>query len=155
MMKRIAWILCMSVLSIGANAQSGGKGDSERLWYTEPASVWLEALPLGNSRIGAMVYGGTDCEVIQLNEETFWSGGPHDNNSSSSLQHLEEVRTLIFEGREKEAEDVINRESVRGPHGMKFLPLGELRLSFGHRTPTLYERSLDLQTAVNNTTYNS
>ena len=153
MMKRIAWILCMSVLSIGANAQSGGKGDSERLWYTEPASVWLEALPLGNSRIGAMVYGGTDCEVIQLNEETFWSGGPHDNNSSSSLQHLEEVRTLIFEGREKEAEDVINREFVRGPHGMKFLPLGELRLSFGHRTPTLYERSLDLQTAVNNTTY--
>ncbi len=53
----------------------------QKLWYSRPADIWLEALPVGNSHLGAMVYGGTDTEEIQLNEETFWSGSPHNNNS--------------------------------------------------------------------------
>ena len=61
-----------------------------RLWYGKPASHWLEALPVGNSQLGAMVYGGTETEEIQLNEETFWSGQPHDNNSPEAKAHLQE-----------------------------------------------------------------
>ena len=103
--------------------------------------------------MGAMVYGGTDSEEIQLNEETFWSGGPHNNNSQTSLQYLTEVRSLIFDGKEKEAENLINREFVKGPHGMRFLPAGSLCLQFGHAQPTDYRRELDLQTATNTTSY--
>ena len=134
---------------------SGVTNNNERLWYTEPARVWLEAIPLGNSRIGAMVYGGTNVEEIQLNEETFCSGGPHNNNSTTSLQHLEEVRNLIFEGKEREAAAIIDREFIKGPHGMKYLTLGSLKMSFGHQTATQYERELDLQRAVSTTSYTS
>ena len=126
---------------------------SNLLWYTSPAKIWLEALPLGNSRMGAMVYGGTDQEQIQLNEETFWSGGPHSNNSPTSIYRLNEVRQLIFQGKEKQAEDIINNEFIKGPHGMRFLTLGSLRMSFGHKDISNYQRSLDLTTAVNTTTY--
>ena len=69
---------------------------SQRLWYNRPASHWLEALPIGNSHLGAMVYGETDGETIQLNEETFWSGSPYNNNSLEAKAHLQEVRDSIF-----------------------------------------------------------
>ena len=127
--------------------------NDQRLWYTEPAQQWLEALPLGNSRLGAMVYGGTDVEEIQLNEETFWSGGPHDNNSKTSIYYLNEVRDLILSGKEEEAEKIINREFIKGPHGQKFLTLGSLKLDFGHKEVQNYQRELDLTRAVNTTTY--
>ena len=71
------------------------------MWYDSPAHIWLEALPLGNGHMGAMVYGGTETEEIQLNDETFWSGGPHSNNSTRALGSLAEVRRLIFEGKEE------------------------------------------------------
>ncbi|MCH5175794.1 MAG: glycoside hydrolase family 95 protein [Prevotellaceae bacterium] len=139
----------------GALTSGGGPAEDndQRLWYTRPASCWLEALPLGNSRMGAMVYGGTEVEEVQLNEETFWSGGPHNNNSATALSHLEEVRRLIFEGKEKEAEDIINREFAKGPHGMRFLPLGSVKMDFGHRDATEYVRELDLSRGVSTTTY--
>ena len=104
-----------------------------RLWYSKPATHWLEALPIGNSALGAMVYGGTDTEEIQLNEETFWSGSPHSNNSSESLDALPDVRRLIFEGKEGMAAKLIDKHFVKGPHGMRFLPLGSLKLSLGHK----------------------
>ncbi len=127
--------------------------NDQRLWYEKPAQHWLEALPLGNSQMGAMVYGGTDVEEIQLNEETFWSGGPHNNNSQTSIYYLNEVRDLIFSGQEKQAEDIINREFIKGPHGQKYLTLGSLKLEFGHKEVTNYRRELDLTHAVNTTTY--
>ncbi|MBQ9362426.1 MAG: glycoside hydrolase family 95 protein [Bacteroidaceae bacterium] len=143
------WLLCLA-----AAANAAPKSDPDQcLWFDSPATCWLEALPLGNSRMGAMVYGGTDTEEIQLNEETFWSGGPHENNSQTSLQYLTEVRSLIFDGKEKEAENLINREFVKGPHGMRFLPAGSLCLQFGHTQPADYRRELDLQTATNTTSY--
>ena len=142
-------MLCASVVM----AQPKGLDNDQRLWYDHPATCWLEALPLGNSRMGAMVYGGTEAEEIQLNEETFWSGGPHNNNSTTALQHLDEVRNLIFQGQEKAAEDIINREFVKGPHGMRFLTVGSLKLDFGHKNVQNYCRELDLQTAVNTTSY--
>ena len=153
-MKRQAILFILSLFGLFRTADAATKIDNDQcLWYDRPASCWLEALPLGNSRMGAMVYGGTDSEEIQLNEETFWSGGPHNNNSQTSLQYLTEVRSLIFDGKEKEAENLINREFVKGPHGMRFLPAGSLCLQFGHAQPTDYRRELDLQTATNTTSY--
>ena len=153
-MKKSFFIAILAFNAVVALAATGKSTDNtQRLWYDRPATVWLEALPLGNSRMGAMVYGGTDTEEIQLNEETFWSGGPHNNNSTASLQRLTEVRSLIFDGKEKEAEDIINRDFIKGPHGMRFLTLGSLNLNFGHKEVKDYVRELDLQTGINTTSY--
>ncbi len=124
-------------------------GESRRLWYDKPASNWLEALPVGNSHLGAMVYGGPDTEQIQLNEETFWSGSPHQNSSAEAKAHLDEVRQLIFAGQEMEAHGLIEKYFFKGPHGMRFLPMGNLFLKFwNHRNATGYERELNLDDAV-------
>ena len=79
------------------------KAQQHKLWYEKPSESWLEALPVGNSKLGAMVYGKTGVEEIQINEETFWNGSPHNNNADNALEHLDEVRRLIFEGKEPEA----------------------------------------------------
>ena len=100
-----------------------------------------------------MVYGGTDVEEIQLNEETFWSGSPYQNNSTESLAQLPEVRRLIFEGQEGKAAKLIDRHFVKGPHGMRYLPLGSVKLSLGHQDVTKYERALSLGTATATTSY--
>jgi alpha-L-fucosidase 2 len=125
--------------------------NNERLWYDKPASIWLEALPIGNGRLGGMIYGGTRTDQIQLNEDTFWSGGPHDNNSTSSKYYIQRVRNLIFKGEEKEAENIINQEFIKGPHGMKYLTLGSLVLNHDNideNKVNNYVRQLDLTTAV-------
>ena len=124
-----------------------------KLWYSQPASHWLEALPIGNSHLGAMVYGGTDTEEIQLNEETFWSGSPYENNSNESLAQLPEVRRLIFEGREFEASKLIDRYFMKGPHGMRFLPMGSVKINLGHKNATDYRRELNLGNATTTTSY--
>ena len=123
------------------------------LWYDKPASQWLEALPVGNSQLGAMVYGGTDVEELQLNEETFWSGSPHDNNSPAAKAHLQEVRDSIFAGKEEAAHKIIDQYFFRGPHGMRFLPVGSVKLSLGHKDVTDYRRELNIGTALNTTSY--
>ena len=126
------------------------------MWYDSPAHIWLEALPLGNGHMGAMVYGGTEMEEIQLNDETFWSGGPHSNNSTRALGSLAEVRRLIFEGKEDDAAKIVNRDFVVGPHGMRFLPMGSLKFEFdGVEASKVsnYHRSLDLHNAISTTQY--
>lgn len=125
------------------------------LWYDNPASNWLEALPIGNSHLGAMVYGGTDVEEIQLNEETFWAGSPHNNNSSEAKKHLAEVRQLIFDGREEDAHAIIDKHFFKGPHGMRYLTLGSVKMDFGHKDITGYRRDLRLDDAIVNTLYKS
>ena len=133
------------------------KAQQHKLWYDKPATHWLEALPVGNSQLGAMIYGGVATEEIQLNEETFWSGSPHHNNSPEAKAHLQEVRQLIFQGREQEAHALIDQYFFKGPHGMRFLPLGSLKLAFDYGTAsqqtTSYERELSLGNAVNTTSY--
>ncbi len=138
---------CFLVFSVALMAQQ------HKLWYDRPASHWLEAVPIGNSHMGAMVYGGTDTEEIQLNEETFWSGSPYDNNSHESLEKLPEVRRLIYEGKEREAEKLLDRYFVKGPHGMRFLPLGSIKLNLGHKNATDYRRELSLSDALSTTSY--
>ena len=147
MRKLLLTITLTALTAMAATAQN------HRLWYEQPARHWLEALPLGNSHLGAMVYGGTDVAEIQLNEETFWSGSPYQNNSRQSLAQLSEVRRLVFEGKEAEAAKLIDKNFIPGPHGMRYLPLTSLRLTFGHREVTGYERALNLGTATATTRY--
>ena len=123
------------------------------LWYAKPAQLWLHALPVGNSHLGAMVYGRTDVEEIQLNEETFWSGSPHDNNSPEAKAYLQEVRDSIFAGKEEGAHAIIDKHFIKGPHGMRFLPLGSMKLKLGHKDVTDYHRELTLDDALNTTRY--
>ena len=150
-MKRILSTLFICVFtSITVNAQQ------HKLWYSKPASHWLEALPIGNSHLGAMVYGGVDVEQIQLNEETFWSGSPHDNNNPNAKIAIKDVRKLIFAGKEEQADSIIGRSFFKGPHGQKFLPLGDLSLKFNYQSnsePTNYRRELNLGDALNTTSF--
>lgn len=146
-MTRITIAILMLGLSISVSAQQ------HKLWYSQPAKHWLEALPIGNSHLGAMVYGDTDVETIQLNEETFWSGSPHHNNSDEALKYLPEVRQLIFEGRESEAHKLLDQHFVKGPHGMRYLPMGNVKLQFGHKDTENYRRELLLGDALVNTSY--
>ena len=128
--------------------------NSCRLWYNAPAKHWLEALPIGNSHLGGMVYGGIQDENIQLTEETFWSGGPHDNNSQKSLASLPKVRELIFNGRENEASDIINKDFVVGPHGMRFLPMANLHVKMQNQGKAEhFVRELDLKRAITTTSF--
>ena len=143
--------LCLA-LSVSCDKQSGA-GNDQRLWYDTPASCWLEALPLGNSKIGAMVFGGTDVEEIGLNEETFWSGRPHNNNSPEAYAYMDEIRRLVLEGREDEADALLAQKVLMKPFGMKFLSAGSLLVDFGHKEVTDYMRELDLSDAVNTCTY--
>jgi alpha-L-fucosidase 2 len=149
-MKKALMMLAVCLTALSATAQQ------HKLWYDKPATHWLEALPIGNSHLGAMVYGGTDSEEIQLNEETFWSGSPHHNNSEEAKTHLQEVRDLIFAGKEMEAHEIIDKHFFKGPHGMRFLPLGSVKLSFdyqGQTVPVDYRRELSLADALCTTTY--
>ena len=145
-----ATIVLMLLIAMTAQAVE------KKLWYDRAATDWLEALPIGNSHLGAMIYGKTDTEEIQLNEETFWSGSPHNNNSPEAKEHLQEVRQLIFDGKEEEAHALIDKYFFKGPHGMRYLPLGSVKLAFEYPSeaePTNYRRELNLANALNTTTY--
>ena len=146
-MKKLFITLAVCLTAFSATAQQ------HKLWYDKPASQWLEALPVGNSTLGAMVYGGTDTEEIQLNEETFWSGSPHNNNSPEAKAYLPRVRQLIYDGKENEAHALIDKYFFKGPHGMKYLPLGSLKLKLEHKDVSDYHRELDLSTAIATTSY--
>ena len=109
---------------------------------------------MGNSRLGAMVYGGTAREELQLNEETFWAGGPYGNNNPKGLQALPEIRRLIFEGKTLEAQKLIDGNYMTPQHGMRYLTLGSLFLNFpGHEHPAGYYRDLNLENATATTRY--
>lgn len=124
------------------------------LWYANPAEAWVEALPVGNSRMGAMIFGGVERERIQLNDETFWAGSPHNNNNPEGLKHLQEIRQLIFDGKEKEAEALIDKYYMTPHHGMSYLTLGSLYINFNHSDEASdYRRQLDISKAVAETTY--
>ena len=149
-MKKLFSLFAIAIAMMACAQPAKVAGDQERLWYDAPAGRWLEALPLGNGQMAAMVFGGIADEAIQLNESTFWSGSPHDNNSKTSLEHLDEVRQLIYAGREEEAEALINKEFIPGPHGQRFLTLGSLRMHFENMPEEVedYCRDLDLTRAV-------
>lgn len=127
-----------------------------KLWYSQPAEAWVEALPIGNSRMGAMIFGGVDRERIQLNDETFWAGSPHNNNNPEGIKHLDEIRSLIFEGKEKEAEQLIDKYYMTPHHGMSYLTLGSIFINFKHDGEISdYRRELNISNAVSEVVYKS
>lgn len=125
-----------------------------KLWYQQPAKTWVEALPVGNSSMGAMVYGGTSREELQLNEETLWGGGPYRNDNPKALESLAEVRNLIFSGKTMDAQNLIDQTFYMGRNGMPYQTIGSLIIEApGHEKAKNYYRDLDLERAVATTRY--
>ncbi len=125
------------------------------LWYDKPATEWTEALPVGNGRLGAMIFGGPASERLQLNEDTLYAGSPYDPNNPEALKALPEARRLIFEGKYKEAHDLVGAKMMAQPiKQMPYEPVGDVKISFpDHDKVTNYRRQLDLDTAIATTTY--
>jgi alpha-L-fucosidase 2 len=125
------------------------------LWYRQPARQWVEALPVGNGRLGAMVFGGIVEERLQLNEDTLWAGGPYDPNNPEALAALPEARRLIFDGRYDEAHALVGQKMMARPvRQLQYQALADLRLTFPQRqSVTDYRRELNLDTAVARVTY--
>ncbi|MEE4584532.1 glycoside hydrolase family 95 protein [Streptomyces sp. DSM 41602] len=139
-------------------AESAGREKADRplaLWYREPAADWLSALPLGNGRLGAMVFGATETERLQLNADTLWAGGPHSYDNHKGLAALPRIRQLVFDGKWPEAETLINSDFLGVPGGQaQYQTVGSLLLSLPTAgTVTGYRRELDLDSAVATTTY--
>lgn len=147
---RAVWFFLFTFLFTGINISA----QDLKLQYDKPAKVWEEALPLGNSRLGAMVYGIPDREEIQLNEETIWGGGPYRNDNPDALEALPQVRKFIFEGKHGEADQLLNETFFTDTHGMPYQTAGSVILKFrGHDKYENYYRELDLNRAVATTTY--
>jgi len=133
--------------------------DSYKLWYVKPASNWNEALPIGNGRLGAMLFGGVEHDRLQLNEETIWTGGPGNNSSKDLYPTMKEIRRLLFEGKYQEAQDLSNKEMPREPetnnnYGMSYQPAGDLWIDFLHKGKVdNYRRELDIANALSTITY--
>jgi alpha-L-fucosidase 2 len=135
-----------------------GKKDfdpSALLWYEAPAKEWEEALPVGNGRLGAMVFGKYDEERIQLNEETYWSGGPYSTVVEGGAEVLPEIQKLIFEGQPIKAHKLFGRRLMGYPvEQQKYQSLADLLLFFEKEaTPTGYKRWLDLNTGITGMEY--
>jgi alpha-L-fucosidase 2 len=138
---------------VGAFAMAGS--NDLTLWYSQPATKWTEALPIGNGRMGAMIFGGPANERIQFNEDTLWRGKPHDYVRRGALEVLPEVRRLIFEGKAGEAGKLAKEKAISDPvRQLPYQPFGDLRLTFlGHENVTEYRRELDLDSAIATVSY--
>lgn len=124
-----------------------------KLWYKQPASVWEEALPLGNGRLGAMVFGGVKQERLQLNEDTLWSGFPRDTINYDAQRYLQQARELILAGKYVEAQQLIEYR-MQGRNAESYETAGELRIEHqGEGNLTEYRRELDLSTAIATVSY--
>ena len=127
------------------------------LWYEKSAERWEESLPIGNGSLGAMILGGAEEEILGLNEESVWSGYYKDKNNAKAADCLEEVRSLVFSGKNKEAERLI-QNNMLGEYNESYLPLGNLKLKFAYGSGKEgkaegYRRQLDLENAVAQVSY--
>lgn len=119
----------------------------QNLYYEEEAEEWQDSLPVGNGRLGAMIYGRPDIELLQLNENSVWYGGPQNRVSKTAGSQLDELRRLIREGRHKEAEKLVEMDFLSSPRSMRhYEPLATSWIDFGHKTVNKYRRGLDLAT---------
>jgi len=134
------------------NAENWG---GMKLWYQRPAQEWTEALPVGNGRLGAMVFGGTEHERLQFNEDTLWTGQPHEYQHDGAVKYLPVVRQLLFEGKQREAEELAMEQMMSVPvRQEKYQPFGDLLLDFpGHGQVSDYRRELDIDSAVSTVRY--
>lgn len=140
---------------ISINVQAQHDEQTLKLWYSQPATQWVEALPLGNGRIGAMVFGDPAHEQFQLNEETVWGGSPHNNTNPRAQEALPRIRQLIFEGRNMEAQELCG-PAICSPraNGMPYQTVGSLHLDFhGIDSYNDYYRELDIENAIATTRF--
>lgn len=151
---KITFFIVGTVLSISVHAQQNLK-----LAYNKPAENWNEALPIGNGKLGAMVFGGAIQEHLQLNEETIWAGEPGNNVPKNTFDSIQKVRRLINEGQFEKAQDLTNKTYPRTApkdlnYGMPYQTMGDLFLDFkGHENSKNYNRSLDIEKAVSTVSY--
>ena len=126
------------------------------LWLRRPAAFWNEAFPVGNGRLGAMVFGAVADERLQLNEDTLWDGYPKNADNPKALEALPEVRRLLFEGKSHAARDLAGQTMLGVPKTINsYQSLGELLIETGHTEATRYRRTLDLATATATVSYES
>ncbi len=160
MPRSITFSICMALIALVACTSNIMDYTIEpvkqtmRLWYDEPAAEWVEALPVGNGRLGAMVFGGPAREEIQLNEETVWAGEPGNNINPATGDAIPTIRKLLSEGKFAEAQQYADRTISSPNHGMPYQPVGGLFINFpGHDSFTDYKRELDIEKAVTKTSY--
>ncbi len=153
-MKKIL-IIALTACACYTSATAQTADNSHILWYDRPASTWTEALPIGNSRIGAMIYGTPATERMQLNEETIWAGRPNNNANPEALEYLPKVRRLVWQGKYKEAQDLATKHVQANTNsGMPYQPFGDLYISFpGQGEYSGYYRELSLDSARSVTRY--
>jgi len=148
--RRIVCVATMIGIGMGTvGAQENDSWTRLKLWYRQPAQEWTQALPVGNGRLGAMVFGGVSEERIQLNEDTLWAGHPVDRDKVGAYRHLPVIRRMLFEGRYAEAQKLAQQE-LFGPRLVRsYQTLGDLHLQFDSAGEvTDYRRALDLDTAI-------
>lgn len=152
---RLPWLPALFLAALLPAPPASVAGDL-KLWYREPAISWeKQALPIGNGRLGAMVFSGVEKDRLQLNEDTLWSGAPRDTTNPQALQALPKVRQLLFDGKPEEAAKLAAEAMMGRPMTVKpYQSLGDLRLDFpGHAGAKDYRRELDLETGVLRVTY--
>src|SRR5215510_521104 len=154
-MKQALIVLLLVCASFACIAQPLSTDHTNLLWYRQPAAQWNEALPVGNGRLGAMVFGGIQSERIQLNEDTIWAGERRDRNNPEGVKNLAEVRRLLFAGKPKEAEELAERTIISVPKRLPpYQPLGDLFIRFENQgQPQDYRRELDIDSAIVRVTY--
>ncbi len=155
-----AWILFAVVLFLSFVAglfasQSFAATADLKLWYEQPAAKWTEALPIGNGRMGAMIFGGITNERVQFNEDTLWRGEPHDYVRDGAGEQLQTIQKLIFEGKASAAAEIAREKFLSDPvRQLPYQPFGDLRIEFpGHEYADDYRRELDLDSAIVRTIY--
>ena len=151
----VVWMTVPFVIAGPLSQNSEFPKTASRLWYGQPAKQWTEALPIGNGRLGAMVFGGIEDERLQFNEDTLWTGKPHDYSHPGAAEYLPVVRKLLFEGKQRQAEALAMERMMSVPlRQHSYQPFGDLHLHFSHaQKPSEYRRELDLDTAVARVTY--
>ncbi|RYU92132.1 glycoside hydrolase family 95 protein [Mucilaginibacter terrigena] len=155
-MKRLVLLFWGIVLSIGSFAQNVAVDHryASVMWYRQPAINWNEALPIGNGRMGAMVYGRVQIEHIQLNEQTLWSGAPRNWNNPDAKKYLPQIRKAALSGRYKQADSIARK--MQGPYTESYLPMADLFISYKNiKDSANYTRSLDLDSALSKVQYTS
>ncbi|MEJ2078431.1 MAG: DUF1593 domain-containing protein [Acidobacteriota bacterium] len=137
-----------------AETEPGQAAENMVAWYRQPATQWLQGMPLGNGMIGAMVFGGVPQERIALNESSFWSGRPHDYDDPNAFKYFAQIRDLVFADKFQEAEQLVNEHFYGIPKSQEaFQPIGDLLLSFADTNVTDYRRELDMETGVATVSY--
>ncbi|MHC4580060.1 MAG: glycoside hydrolase family 95 protein, partial [Planctomycetota bacterium] len=153
-------VLCLAVSGCMSDSAARSRIDDENwadmlLWYRQPATEWTEALPVGNGRLGAMVFGGAAQERLQFNDDTLWTGQPHEYHHAGAVEYLPTVRNLLFEGKQRQADRLAAEHMMSVPlRQEKYQPFGDLHVDFpGHDEYSDYRRQLDIDSGLSTVRY--